>query len=571
VLLIAAAIAISGVSAAGTMTLYEDDFGPALKVREWIETGRFSIHGFPLNPQIFQILWGALFCVLFGYSLPVLNYSTLILSLLGITFLYLSLAEISGSRRRAVFLAVCFLLFPATVLHSSTFMTEIPFATLITLSIYCLIRYGRSGSTLLLLLASFFIGAACMTRHHAIFIAGGFALAEFLRPGNIRQKFYRAFLLLLFPALLTLSFMAFVWHTQPRGYATLLKLSGLLPASPDEITQMQSVLQFFRERYAPWSGTGYKLFAIVISPFFGLIIPLLALFASSPLSQIREMAIANFRIVSRVIAVVILLAIVALAAQYPELLFESMGPRRSFFPALTYNSRPVFYALTAVAAAGVVFLASCFFLRKFSELPAAVKACLFALLLYAVAHLPWPVFYTNYILPSIFPLILVIAAELTKDVRINYARASIILALAAFFSMNFVRHQTRVDALLWQKGRQYAGQSDLNHVLVGSLPWMGFHHFPRIERSLGYASTNVSLWDDVLHSAPPPPQFVISRADIYGSFDNAYYISSGAPSPLPFSTPNTAAQKKYTTRQVRETIDIVSPFLKDSIIIIQKE
>ena len=32
-LLIVAGIAISGVSAAGTMTLYEDDFGPALKIR----------------------------------------------------------------------------------------------------------------------------------------------------------------------------------------------------------------------------------------------------------------------------------------------------------------------------------------------------------------------------------------------------------------------------------------------------------------------------------------------------------------------------------------------------------
>ena len=93
-----------------------------------------------------QILWGALFSMLFGFSFNVLRMSTLVLGLTGILATYGLLKEMRASAWMAFMGAMVVAFNPLYMELSNTFMTDVPFFGFAMLSTYLYVRALRRKS-----------------------------------------------------------------------------------------------------------------------------------------------------------------------------------------------------------------------------------------------------------------------------------------------------------------------------------------------------------------------------------------------------------------------------------------
>src|SRR5262249_12318610 len=83
-----------------------DDWAFAASVRELLQTGRLIIHDWSATNLISQILWGALFEAVFGYSYTSLRFSTLGFGLLALIMAYLLITELGNSSLFAIIVAM---------------------------------------------------------------------------------------------------------------------------------------------------------------------------------------------------------------------------------------------------------------------------------------------------------------------------------------------------------------------------------------------------------------------------------------------------------------------------------
>src|SRR5262245_54012408 len=76
-----------------------DDWTYAWAVENLLNTGTLKILDWSTSVNVAQVLWGALFCLVLGFSFVALRLSTWVISLLGLWGLYLLLQELNVSRR----------------------------------------------------------------------------------------------------------------------------------------------------------------------------------------------------------------------------------------------------------------------------------------------------------------------------------------------------------------------------------------------------------------------------------------------------------------------------------------
>ena len=94
-----------------------------------------------------QVLYGALFCLPFGFSFEALRISVLLAGLAGGLATYAFLRQASGTKVIAALGALVFMLNPVYFQHSFTFMTDVPFAALSVMSGVFYLRALRTGSS----------------------------------------------------------------------------------------------------------------------------------------------------------------------------------------------------------------------------------------------------------------------------------------------------------------------------------------------------------------------------------------------------------------------------------------
>src|SRR5512133_1644077 len=80
-----------------------DDWSYSRAVLSLVEHGRLELTGFTSMPLIAQVLWGALFCLPFGFSFLALRVSTIVLGLIGILAIYQLFEEMKAKRAIALF------------------------------------------------------------------------------------------------------------------------------------------------------------------------------------------------------------------------------------------------------------------------------------------------------------------------------------------------------------------------------------------------------------------------------------------------------------------------------------
>jgi len=159
-----------------------DDWIYAEATRSIVRTGDFRLHSAIMN-LISHALWGALFCLPFGCSFTVLRFSTLTLGLGGIFALYALIREIGGDARVALLGAATLAINPLYFDLANSFMTDVPFVSLLLVAIYFIVRGLRRQSNLHLAIGVTASFAAMLDRQSGLAVLLGFAIAYPSRNG----------------------------------------------------------------------------------------------------------------------------------------------------------------------------------------------------------------------------------------------------------------------------------------------------------------------------------------------------------------------------------------------------
>src|SRR5262245_12493270 len=154
-----AAIAIVAVLIAAVLrpfqnTPFIDDWAYSWSVQHLLDTHELLFPEIVGNADASQVVWGALFCLPYGFSLATLRLSTWVLGVLALWALYLLVREGGGSRRGALTAAAVLGFYPVFFVLLPTFMTDVPALAGILWSMFLFVRAVHQKRVALVWLAA---------------------------------------------------------------------------------------------------------------------------------------------------------------------------------------------------------------------------------------------------------------------------------------------------------------------------------------------------------------------------------------------------------------------------------
>ena len=170
------AIAVISVNPIGDFPL-NDDWAYAQSVKSLLETGKFELPGWAVANFLPQALWGALFCLPFGFSFTALRFSTLVLGWFGVITTYLLIKEVSLHQKLAFIGALLIAVNPLYFSLSNTFMTDVPHYAVTILSLYFFIIGIRKKSLPIIIIATFTAIVSFLIRQVTVALFVGYAIA----------------------------------------------------------------------------------------------------------------------------------------------------------------------------------------------------------------------------------------------------------------------------------------------------------------------------------------------------------------------------------------------------------
>jgi hypothetical protein len=151
---LAALVAITGLMLATTLLVYTpvevpiiDDWTYAWSVERFLHTRELRMLEWSAHYPLAQILWGALFSRLFGFSFAVLRLSTLVLAWAGLLAFYGTLRELEIRPLLAGLGTLMLWCNPVLFVLSHSFMTDVPFVSAMNAALLCYMRWVNRGRT----------------------------------------------------------------------------------------------------------------------------------------------------------------------------------------------------------------------------------------------------------------------------------------------------------------------------------------------------------------------------------------------------------------------------------------
>ena len=192
-----------------------DDWGYVISVEKLIQTGHLFIPDSSSTQAIAQILWGAIFALVFGPTFGVLRLTTVLLAIIACIALYLTLRELGMDRWRSLLGALMLAVSPVFFLLSFSFMTDVPFLSMMNLAVLCYIAGLKRDKPSYLWLGGLFASASFLIR------PVGLAIPLALLPCLITRKGgwpkLRAQLIPFFASLVSLGFLwLWLWKVVGR-------------------------------------------------------------------------------------------------------------------------------------------------------------------------------------------------------------------------------------------------------------------------------------------------------------------------------------------------------------------
>jgi dolichyl-phosphate-mannose-protein mannosyltransferase len=415
---------------------FVDDWTYAFSVEHLLQHREIRLLDWASNWNVVHVLWGALFCLPFGFSFTALRASTWVLAAFTVVALAATLRELGTARREALLGALALAVNPLWVVLSVSFMTDVPFVAASTAAGYAMTRALRERSDCWLAAAALAGVAACGVRFVGTALVGAAVVALWSRGGAWGRR-PAALLLGLSPLLL---------------YVALWPLRGTLIVSPIDVSLVPSAMPN-RVARLRW-----------VLPSLPRLVPAAVLFAATAIGvALGPLAIAldtrgdaRWRRTTAWLgagAGGLLVAAAAFGLPYaPPLVGEAtwtlheLGATEPLIPGYVAPSPPPALA----SAAAVLALGSC----------AAVAACAIARRFApARAYLAWLIAghvalitvlfltYDRYALVLLPPAIVLF---LTSGVRLRTARAALGLALYAALALVGLHDHLALNAALWQ-------------------------------------------------------------------------------------------------------------------------
>lgn len=177
-----------------------DDWSYGRTVKILIEERRLFYDGWNAPTLFLQVLYGAIFCLPFGFSFDALRISTLVAGLAGVWGTYLLLREASANRLLASVGSLVLLLNPSYFQHAFTFMTDVPFTALLVISAVFFLRALRTDARCDIVWGTVFASCATLVRQPGIAVAVAYGLALVVKSSVGKRASLRSGL----PALVTL-------------------------------------------------------------------------------------------------------------------------------------------------------------------------------------------------------------------------------------------------------------------------------------------------------------------------------------------------------------------------------
>ena len=148
-----------------------DDWTYAWSVEHFLQTGALRVLEWSTVYPLAQILWGALFSQLFGFSFAVLRLSTLVLAWAGLLAFFLTLREMGLRPLPASLGTLVLLCNPVLFMLSHSFMTDVPFVSVMNGALLYYVRWANRGRTQDLALGSGLTTVALLIRQLGVALA----------------------------------------------------------------------------------------------------------------------------------------------------------------------------------------------------------------------------------------------------------------------------------------------------------------------------------------------------------------------------------------------------------------
>jgi hypothetical protein len=162
----------------------DDDWAFGLPVKWLLETGHLRLTDEAAMTLIAEVLWGALFTSIAGFSFTVLRVSTLVMATLGLAASYLVGREVGLPRWLAIVVTALFVANPVFIAVSYTFLTDAHFWSLTMLAVFLVLRGVRRGDAVSYWAGWAAILAATLVRQLGLAIPIELAIALALESGR---------------------------------------------------------------------------------------------------------------------------------------------------------------------------------------------------------------------------------------------------------------------------------------------------------------------------------------------------------------------------------------------------
>lgn len=193
-----------------------DDWIYSRAVQRLVEDHVLRVPDLATSTLVGQVLWGAAFAKVFGFSLGVMRVSTLVVTAVGAVALYGLCTEMGATRRMAALGAGIHLFNPLSLALAYSFMTDAHFTAWVIVALYWYVRGLRRASGLAVLAGSAAASMAFLVRQQGallpVCVAIYLTVAHWRRWGLVIRRATQAAWLPLLVAIVYL-----VWVTQVNG------------------------------------------------------------------------------------------------------------------------------------------------------------------------------------------------------------------------------------------------------------------------------------------------------------------------------------------------------------------
>jgi len=482
-----------------------DDWAYYQMVQHLLKTGVFQMSQWASTSLVVQTyLAGGLAVLTGGFSFTSARLLTLLTSYIGCVALYDLLLQLSISRRGAMLGALALAVNPLYIYLSYTFMSDVYFVTLLTLSLTCYVRGIKRDASGWLVLGSVLAAAAFLTRQIGLAIPAGVLLALWAKDRRFHWKLLLAAGVI--PALVIVGYT--LWLRFIHGLTWTL-----------ELNIVYGTTSFLREPAALPTIVLRLMFVMIYVGLFALPI-IIAQFFSRSMS--REQRRQQLRVYGVWLAVLSTLVVILLLTTGQIMPYLSNGINRAGFGPLSLEGHKaqlmpdwIFWLVTFLApivgaAQGAWWTDAVLHLRRESKLPSAPILLSSLLMLLLTLTTYW--FWDEYLLVFI-PLAIYLAARACEISSRGMAIGAVISVGLFIFGVIGVGENLAWNTARWQVGQKLIAEGVPPETINGGFEWVGWYEF---ETALPQALAQGKWADQFAWASLTPDRYVLAFEAIPG-------------------------------------------------------